>query len=166
MMPTFHFGCPKFCTYCGDPANGIDHIIPIVYQRVGKRMSADKNTGGPITYACRSCNSIAGDKHFASFDERCRYITSRLNTSAAPVHWTLAELRRLDYTLRTFVIRERNRRLWMRARADWFESRDFLLNIENLLWVPYLDKNSKDFDKFTFDYFEWTFVFIKTIYGD
>lgn len=163
-LPNFFFGNEKICTYCGDPASGVDHIIPFVYQRSGKRTAAFKTQGGPVTGCCRYCNSIKGDKHFSSFDECCRYIRDRLDIEAKPVVWSIKEIKQLDYKLQSYIESERKRRLWLRGRADWFESRDFLLNLENLLWIPCLQKQDEQYNKQMFNYFEWTIVFVKTLY--
>lgn len=163
-LPSFFFGNERVCTYCGDPADGIDHIIPFAYQRSGKRTAAFKVQGGPRTGCCKYCNSIKGDRHFLSFDECCRDIRDRLDDEASPVVWSMREIRKLDYTLRTYVEQQRRRRLWLRGRADWYESRNFLLNLESLLWVPFLEKGNLKYDKFLGNYFEYTIAFVKTLY--
>lgn len=132
ILPKFQFGNPNHCTYCGDTPSGMDHVIPVVYQHTQDQSRFESN--GPTTWACHSCNGQLSSNWFDDFDGRCRWITDRLDTTVKPIHWASYELTHLDYGLRKFIGSENARRRWQRARADWYESRDYWLNLENLQW--------------------------------
>jgi hypothetical protein len=51
--------------------------------------------------------------------------------------WAEHEIMQLDNNLASIVRMEQTRRLWLRGRADWFQSREYCLNIEAIafeLW--------------------------------
>jgi hypothetical protein len=132
-LPLFSFGQPQRCTYCGtyDP-NGRDHVIPVSMQHVHDEHRWTIN--GPWTYCCQSCNSILSNHLFDSFLDRCRHVAGRLAERVKPVMWHQWELIRMDYSLRKYIQAQIASRILMHSRADWFESREFYCNIENLKW--------------------------------
>lgn len=159
-LPTFSFGTPERCTYCGDPPSGVDHVIPVSYQHINDcgRLSAN----GPWTYACTTCNSKLGANFFDTFKERCEWLHGKLERAGAPVVWDAQDFARLDYNLQRLFKSNEYRRKWLRMRADWYGSRDFLLNIENLQWgLPSL--NSGPACRFLLDYFGPTVAEIKAL---
>lgn len=164
MLPNFTFGNPNLCTYCGDDAQSIDHVIAVAYQKSQNRFNTDKLKYGPITYCCSSCNSFLGSSFFDSFELRCRYVSGKLNERAFAVLWTEAEIKKLDYSLADYIQREKNKRLWYRFRSDWFQSREFLLNLEELKWQPILDKTSPKYNEQLFNYFQTTLSFLNLLY--
>lgn len=66
VLEKYHYGCQ----YCGGPGDGVDHIIPYSYLN---GHGGENNLVG----ACQSCNSIAGDRIFESFQEKRAYILTR-----------------------------------------------------------------------------------------
>lgn len=131
-LPAFCFSGQTICAYCGDPATGRDHVIPVSAQHVHRKRVMELN--GPWVWACQDCNSALSNRHFDSFKRRCEWAAWRLDSKAAPVQWHHWELKPLDYTLRTYVRNQTKRRLWMRNRADFYGSRGFYLNLEPLFW--------------------------------
>ncbi len=87
-----------------------------------------------MTTACRPCNIKLNNKYFETFLDRCQFAKDDLERRVQPILWTQSQLERLDYTLRTMVENSIKRAIWWRLRADWYQSREFWLNIEPLLW--------------------------------
>lgn len=130
-LPVFSFGDTFRCTYCGHPAKTRDHVIAVSYQRPSRRKA--NSTCGPWCPCCNECNSHLYSHYFDTFEERCRFIQHRLELKAKPILWSIQETQHLDHNLRTYILNNRELRLSYRARADFFESRDFYIQIENLI---------------------------------
>lgn len=165
MLPFFIIGCKKLCTYCGDPTTGFDHVFPISGQTLEDKPKERLTRFGPIAHCCQSCNSLIGSKGFETFQDRCSYVAEKLNTRTLAVTWTKTEMKALDYKLQKYVEHEQARRLWMRFRSDWFQSRDYLLNLESLIWEPCLVKTGKRFNQQMHDYFDTTLIWVKGMYN-
>lgn len=159
VLPKFKFGNPNCCAYCGDPPSGRDHVIPVSFQHL--RKDQRNATNGPTTWACQPCNSKLGANWFDDFDDRCRWIRDRIDSAVKPVVWHDYELAKLDYGLRIYIKSESARRLWQRSRADWYESRDYWLNIENLQWQLAEFNPSNPGFLFLESYFRRTIQFLK-----
>ncbi len=136
MSKAIQVGQPGMCVYCGDPADSIDHLIPISSSKFGgqKRIGKHLTDAGPTAHSCRDCNSRLGDRWFDDFWERMEWIHNGLDQRAGTVDYHKRELAQFDYTLRTLIERQRNIAIWMRQRADWFGCREFFLNLESLIW--------------------------------
>lgn len=158
-LPSFFFGGQTVCTYCGDYADTRDHIVPVDYSAVTR-----VGYHGPRTYACRSCNSALGSKYFETFWDRCVAASKTLDRRSAPVLWSQKQIKTLDYSLQRHVQYNRDHSLWLRSRADWFESRDFLLNIEQLPWQPCFDTFSPKYHEQLHSYFATTLLRIRELY--
>lgn len=65
-------------------------------------------------------------------------------------------MRKLDYSLRSYVQTEQCKRTILQDRADWFGTRDYYRNLEELLWQPYLDPSSPKFKQSYYDLFAST----------
>lgn|SRR5438128_1757553 len=133
-LPHFIIGSINCCVYCGDPANVYDHLIPVSYQQLSRRRFYASRLG-PKAWACNSCNQKLSNRLFDTFDLRCRFIRDWLNDQAKPIQWNQKEIAQLvDYKLKTFIHHQRSLRRWLRFRADWYESKDYLLNLESIQW--------------------------------
>lgn len=148
-LPTFYFGNRNVCTYCGEVPSTEDHVIARSYQTDRRRNTT--NPMGPMTYSCTKCNGYLLSKYFDSFLERCACVHSKLTKKAKPILWTKAQLKCLDPSLQQYIAHDSAKRLLLRMRADWFESIDFLLNIEQITWLPEIRGNG-----FLFEYFRST----------
>ena len=109
----FTFGKQHICTYCGEPADTIDHTIPYSWFREtnynGKR---HRESIGFMTYACRECNCILGNRIFPTFQDRCRFVKNKLQKryrDKMGVIWDEDELSELSGGLRAEI--ERSNRL-------------------------------------------------------
>lgn len=161
-LPVFTFGNTARCTYCGDPAVERDHVIPVSYQSVHEKNRTSGN--GPLTWACSDCNQALSNRYFDTFLARCEWAKWRLECKVKPIEWHNREIRELDHSLRDFVRTEAKKRLWMRNRADFFESRDFILNIENLAWEMQCRRPDTIGTTFLFSYFSSTLRLIAELY--
>ncbi len=134
-MRHIHFGTRAVCTYCGDTANSIDHCYaPVASQTNQKRHGAGKTKYGATTNACTDCNCYLSDRRFDSFWDRCAFVQQRLENKAKPIIWTAEQIRQLDASLSSVVKRETAKRKWLRMRADFFQSREFCVCCDSLVW--------------------------------
>lgn len=146
-MKSFKFGSMATCCYCGDPATSLDHIIPVAIQTINRGNRRLIKDHGPVVWSCADCNNHLSSRRFNSFTDRCRWASERLNSKAKPIIWSNDEISKLSGKILSFVKQETAKRKWLRNRADWYESRDFYLNIESLLWEPALDAKSDEFSE-------------------
>ena len=154
-LPYFKFGNPTTCTYCGDTANSIDHVIAVSYQ-TDNRSKSDKTKYGPITPCCMNCNKKLFNKYFDTFDDRCNYISIYYRKQITDEIWKKGEISQLDYYLRENIKRYNAERLFYTNRADWFKSSDYIKGLQALLWEPILDKSSNLFNKRLYTFFSPT----------
>lgn len=115
----------KLCVYCGEPANGRDHVIPRAFQQRIEDFGWAKRRK-LIVPACGECNSTAGSKVFLTLREKRRYIHDRYRERyrkllEAP-NWTQEEIDELGPTLRTTVVRSQHAKDLIRARLAWRRS--------------------------------------------
>jgi hypothetical protein len=153
-LPYFQFGTHGVCTYCGDAANGLDHVIPVSYQRGHKKARLSAN--GPVTPACHNCNNNLNARFFDSFRLRAEFAHEAIKKYARPIVWHNWELAKLDYNLQQSIKWENSQRKWLGNRADWFGSRDYLLGIENLQWELRESGGSPTARQFLQDFFRDT----------
>lgn len=158
-LPSFIFGHSLHCAYCGDPSQSLDHVIPLSYETVERSRDI-----GPKVYCCLSCNSVLRNLFFTTFDERCVYIRNRMERRAKAILWTDAEIKTLDHSLQRYVERKRDANRWYRNRADWYESRDYVLNLENLTWQTFLDPYAPSHHEHLHAYFSTTLYQIRELY--
>jgi len=161
-LPTFTFGHPNRCTYCGDPATFREHVIAVSYQQTSRKQAF--RLCGPMTWACRDCNSVLGNRWFDSFAKRCEWASWRLNIKAAPILWSEHQIANLDVSMKDFVRQRTMKRKWIRFRADWYLSREYYLNIENLAWQLPNDGIRTVGNAFVFAYFSETLNQIAALY--
>jgi hypothetical protein len=156
--PSFIFGDPEYCTYCGVPANCLDHVIPVSSY---KNIAAEQRRGGEDlglrTHSCQECNRFLGAKVFPTFYDRLIFSGERILKESKKfkrdASWTDEEIAELDDTLRSFVA---NRQLAMRqldAQATWLNSSGFWKCMSTLYKQPSVDKTSDKFKPWVYDYF-------------
>lgn len=75
-LPAFGFGDPRYCTYCGDPAESQDHIVPVIMTTTRRKAN---RSYGPWCWACRDCNTKVSTRYFDTFKARCEWQRDRLN---------------------------------------------------------------------------------------
>ena len=63
------------CTYCGNPCDNLDHVIPVLYTHNSrKNVSYSKKVTVP---SCGECNTLLGDKMFLTIGDRAAYLSQR-----------------------------------------------------------------------------------------
>lgn len=62
------------CTYCGEYADTYDHVVPVSYLRVHRKLEVGNKEAIPC---CRECNSTLSNKLHITISERARYLQSR-----------------------------------------------------------------------------------------
>ena len=156
IVPNMVFGTEGICTYCGDIATDIDHVIPLSQYSQARPNNA--NNKGIRTFACNSCNLLLSDKYFNTFEERLNYIFN-LNIKAAgktgkSAVWTQKEIDELDWSLRSYVASRQLEIYNIQKKADWCYSSQFYRNILDLHSNNYLNKKSPKFLDWLYIYFE------------
>lgn len=161
ILPRFHFGNSNRCTYCGQTPSDREHVVPRSMQSLKEHPGFIET--GPWTWACRSCNLTLGNRFFPTFKERCQYVQDQISRRVKPVIWHNWELKQFDYGLKKFIAADRARRMSNAERADWFGSRSFLSNIENLQWAMPSPNESRP-NRFIQEFFASILRDIKRIY--
>lgn len=131
-LPSFSFGSPNCCAYCGNKADCRDHVIAVSYQSNSKKHRFSGN--GPWVWSCNDCNENLSNRYFDTFGDRCEWNQWRLTAKVKPVEWHTWELKPMDYNLRSHIRAEMEQRKQWQSRADFYGSREFYLNLESLIW--------------------------------
>src|SRR5262245_2617575 len=115
------------CTYCGETATALDHVIPRIYAEMTYSINSDrglllKNFGKKVP-ACTECNSLLGAAPLLSVSARRAEVHRRLrvkykNLLASPT-WTDEEIEMLGPTLRSHVASCQEKRARIVARLHW-----------------------------------------------
>lgn len=160
-LPTFRIGQGKECVYCGDSPSGLDHIIPVSFQTLTRKPKNRRRDYGPLAFACFDCNQGFCERQFDTFDARCQFARDRIAKKAKPIHWTEAQLQELDYKLQTYARHSTQLYRWLRDRADWYESANYIRNLEALQWERALRQH-----QFFAAYFAPTLALITEYYAN
>jgi hypothetical protein len=133
---SFTFGIRNVCTYCGDPADVLDHVVPWSYLSAVVRKGSQGHDLGIRTWACRECNSILGHKRFPCMWRRIVHVNDRLRVRldehlAYPI-WQREELRHLGPNLRRQAEARNLLTRVARARVGWIFSPMCLGIMENV----------------------------------
>lgn len=93
------------CTYCGDPANTLDHVIPRAYLSVKKRSVRSGREPGETVPACIDCNNRLGSRIFPTIRHRQAFIAEELSKAVAKETpaWTSDEIEEMGPSLRSMV---------------------------------------------------------------
>lgn len=155
-IPSFLFGTPDHCTYCGAPPSCYDHVIPISSYRDKPRTRRDDHHG-VRTYACSRCNGLLGSKVFPTFRERVAYVNGKLVEKAQKYRrdasWSDEEIAALDDTLRSYVASRQLAQRAADANVQWADSAGFWAAVSTLYAIPQLDRESPKFVEWLSDYF-------------
>ena len=162
--PYFKLGSSTVCVYCGETPETMDHVIPVSYQTIIDKPKDRMTDFGPVVHCCHHCNSILGDRYFDTFEARCQKVNHYMTDRLRPVIWTKTEIKALDVSLQRYVEQDQARRKWMFNRADWFQGRDYYLNLEGLLWQSCLDYTSNSFHKELHRFFAPTLIWVRGLY--
>lgn len=94
------------CTYCGMPADTVDHLTPVSYSRP-RRPGYTPSSCGPTVPCCRECNTLLGAVALFTVAERAAELSDRLESRyrkvlGAPV-WNEEELVALGPSLEASI---------------------------------------------------------------
>jgi hypothetical protein len=95
------------CAYCGMPAEGDDHLIPLSFYQAGMDAIEMSHWRFTLVPACNECNLLAGDRVFETVSQKRRYIQERLRCRykkilAIPV-WDEEEIESLSEDFARYV---------------------------------------------------------------
>lgn len=93
------------CTYCGEPADTLDHVVPRSYLPPG--VSVVTYNRKYVVPACAECNCCLSNKAYHTVGSRAGYLAKRYarryRAELLQVPWTDDELSELDMRLRQYV---------------------------------------------------------------
>lgn len=128
-MFVFRFGKPYICTYCGMPADNIEHAIPYSwFKNSGARDRRRGESIGYLTPSCSECNTLLGSKIFDTFQKRVAYVNKRLrqvHKKDMGVVWDEEDLSQIEGNLRKYIESKNKLNLTLRQRVDWINTEDF-----------------------------------------
>ena len=121
------------CSYCGDPADSLDHFIPHIRNRTHSLKSFKRSEVIP---SCRECNTLLGEKLFESIGGRAGYLHTKYQTRYSKIismpEWGNEELEELGYNLRSMVEQEIKTK------------KDVLRRVEHCLYISRLSPSSEE----------------------
>jgi hypothetical protein len=98
-------GPTHWCAYCGEPADTIDHTVPVSFV-CGHFRFASRHRFQKVQ-ACRECNTLLGDRIFATFTERKAFLAEkyerRYREYLEAGWWTSEEIEELGRGLQAMV---------------------------------------------------------------
>lgn len=105
---------PYDCIYCGEPAEHIDHVLPVRYSNWRDHLTPEEREQLVTVPSCAECNMLASNRAFRSLIEKRDYIRQRIRRRYAkalksPV-WTASETAELGDGLRGYVEARQARR--------------------------------------------------------
>ena len=117
---------PNVCVYCGMLADSTDHVIPRKMRQMLSDVGGWRKRYPRITntvWACRQCNSTAGDRVFDTIAQKRRYIHARYKEKHRKLinmpDWTDSELAQLGPEMRQYVITSLAQAELWRRRIAW-----------------------------------------------
>lgn len=132
---SFIFGINGLCTYCGDEATDLDHVVPWSFISAQDRRKGG-DSPGVRTHACRECNSILGAKFFPTFLERAQYVREKLARRNARwlgmPKWDEEELDELRPTFRRVIGAAEEMSRAAKRRVSWMYSDTFWQILEEV----------------------------------
>ena len=88
----------KLCTYCGEIATTIDHVVPWSWNHSQERKRSGGNSCSNLTPACLDCNVRLGDVALFTITDRAWHLAGKIRAKikkASKVKWTTEELSEL-----------------------------------------------------------------------
>lgn len=102
---------------------------------------------------------MLGSRGFNSFAERGLWVSNNYSDLAERFgngRWTEEELAQLDWGLQNMIRRNHTIGKVFRTYAGWFNSSDYLDNLENVLYEAQLDKSHVKFREHYYRFFKTT----------
>lgn len=117
------------CTYCGDAAETLDHLIPVSFQTNERNLSGSarhRAALGPTVPCCSDCNNMLGNKMVHTIHGRAnvcaRGMRRRFKKVLLSPRWDAEDLAELGPNLRSSVVAGEGMRKLVEARI-WFAER-------------------------------------------
>lgn len=99
------------CTYCGEYADSYDHVVPVSYIRIHRKLEIGNKEAVPC---CRECNSMLSNKLHITISERARYLQTRYKSKYKKVlnfpDWDTDELEDMSKDFKQSILASMNMR--------------------------------------------------------
>ena len=136
------------CTYCGISATERDHVVPLSFQRAGKRIAQSRtfrDQPDNIVPCCRECNAIASDKVFSSIFEKRSYIKHRLKQKYKKLlqspNWSQSEIDEMGPKMKRYILVSIAAKQLTIVRVSWpeidYDLKAFSREVFNKLFKNY-----------------------------
>lgn len=129
VVPDYLFGCLGICTYCGERATSIDHVIPVSYFDNQIIRTGSSRSKGVRTYSCSDCNCMLNNKYFNTFKDRCKYVSQRIGQRYRAVLnlpiWSLEEFEELGKNIKARLGEKLNLKAVVLERLRWQTTQEF-----------------------------------------
>jgi hypothetical protein len=116
------------CVYCGVPATGHDHFVPLSAAMMLADLDLDVD-GRVLVPACVECNRLAGQLLFPTVGAKRRYVQRRLARKYATIlripQWNRDELRELEPLMRQSVLEGLIAKDRLEQRLRWRNQSNF-----------------------------------------
>ena len=95
-----------YCFYCGDPAEGLDHVPPISLIDAMPYKKRKQDRIPAVTVACcQECNSALSNRRLTTVDDRLMFLESYYDAKFKQQNamWTEEEINELGFSLQKSV---------------------------------------------------------------
>lgn len=132
------------CVYCGEPAEHIDHVLPVSFITQNRAPLTKTQRAQLITVpACADCNHRAGGRVFKSLMQKRNWLRVDLENKERRLllepMWTEQEIAALGHGIRGYVIARQAKRVLTLTRLthdglpeDWHDYRN--IDAERVSW--------------------------------
>ena len=109
------------CTYCGEPADTKDHVIPVSWNHMSRKNADYSNK--KVVPACNQCNLTLGNIAYHTIQTRASYLIQKYMKKykkllKSPI-WTPEEISELGRGLRGKILELQMERRNIQNRLDW-----------------------------------------------
>ena len=119
------------CTYCGIPAEVLDHVPPLSFVHY----VSDKTKQSLSFYlvpSCGECNNALGDQPLLTIQERINFVRKHIKKRYAKAlrvpYWDEDELKELSRTMREEIRKANTQSSWVKDRIVYTPP-DYLFNL-------------------------------------
>ena len=117
----------KYCVYCGQYANTIDHVLPITFaysvNLASPGVRKELGQGLNKVPCCSECNTLASNTAFVSIVEKRRYIQKKLKTKYKRLlvfkPWDAEELSEVSQNLQDTITQSMHKRMLVESRVNY-----------------------------------------------
>lgn len=113
------------CSYCGQPAQALDHVIPLSVASSEARKNGSLTNRKTCVPCCTECNSVLGNKAFYTVGARAGYLAKRYPSRYKKLlrfpPWSSEELQDVGYTLRHIIDQDTKAKHETRLRIEHCE---------------------------------------------